>query len=127
VSFDIFFQSLGTPEGVPARGRSILDVIRPLIVECNGAWARIETVDGSADVYGLDDSSSGLMINHASGRAVWDLMYDIARAGAFAVMPVGCGTCVLEGSFATALAVGMPEPIVMVRSGADLLTAVGAA
>lgn len=51
---------------------------------------------GDADAYGLDDLSTGLMFTHLSGRAIWDVVFDVTRAGGFVVMPIGCPVGVLD-------------------------------
>jgi hypothetical protein len=127
VSFDIFLQAFEGGAAGRASDQPVLDVLEPLIADREGGWARIATADGEADVHGLDDPGSGLMINHASGRAVWDLMFELARAAGFVVMPVGCGTCVVSEAARAELPEGVPEPVVTVRSGADLLRAVESA
>ena len=38
------------------------------------------TADGEADIYGLGDYDQGLMINHASGRQIWQLIVDVEFA-----------------------------------------------
>ena len=38
------------------------------------AGGRIEEADGEADVYGVDRPATGLMVNHASGTAVFELL-----------------------------------------------------
>ncbi len=43
-----------------------MEALDATIVERAGDWARAVTVDGSADVYGIDDPGAGLMFNHAS-------------------------------------------------------------
>jgi len=127
VSFDIHFQRFEGCVPGHAVDQRVLDVLEPLIVDRDRDWARIATVDGDADVYGIDDPSSGLMINHASGRAIWDVMFEVAKGGNFAVMPMGCGTLIVHEAGKAALPDEVPEPIVTVASGADLLRAVESA
>jgi hypothetical protein len=95
-----------------------------MIKERSRFCTRIGTADGEADVYGFDSLATDLMINHASGRAIWDVMFELARLGGYAVMPVGCGTCVTEATDPSDLPAEVPEPIVVVRSGQDLLKVV---
>jgi hypothetical protein len=71
-------------------------------------------------VYGIDNPASGLMINHASGRAVWDVLFELARATGMAVMPVGCRTSVTDSGLIDGLPAGLP-PAEVVTSGADIL------
>lgn len=120
-SFDIFFQRF--PEGSlsPSGVRAVEELLAPLIEERDGAWARIRTLDGEADLYGTDTLAAHFMINHASGRAIWDVMFDLARVGGFAVMPVGCGTCITPSTRPSDLPPEVPGPIRVVASGAELL------
>jgi hypothetical protein len=74
-------------------------------------------------VYGIDEPASGLVINHASGRAVWDVVFELARAARMAVMPVGCRTSVTDPGLIDALPAGSPLAEV-VTSGADILATV---
>jgi len=117
VSFDIFFQRFGgadVPDGVA------MAVLEPLVVHRSDGWVRIATGDGEADVYiSLPDDSA--MMNHASGRVVWDVMYELAVAGRFVVIPGGCGTCVLDEDMRSDLPEGVPEPVITVTSGRDIL------
>ena len=61
------------------------------ILEAATGW-RIVTDDGEAEVYG-SDPSRGFMFTHASGRRVWDVIYNLARAAGFVVIPVGTPRC----------------------------------
>jgi hypothetical protein len=96
------------------------DVLRsrgaPYVVQRSAGFVRVELADGGADVY-IRDPSAGAMVNHASGSAVWDLMYELAIAGRFAVLPIGCGTCVPTPAMADELPNYAPRPITVVGSG----------
>ena len=120
MSFDIFFQRF---DGSEADAHAVMAVLDPLVVERGDGWLRIATSDGQADVYG-GNSGTDFMVNHSSGREVWDVMYRLAAAGRFVVLPVGCGTCVLDESMADGLPAHVPQPVATVRSGADLLAVV---
>ena len=124
MSFDIFF--LRFAQGNPSAGddRALEEFVAPLIEERDEAWARIRTIDGKADLYGMDSLGASLMINHASGRAIWDVMFELAQVGGFAVIPVGCGTCITPSINPTDLPSEVPRPISVVASGAELLAVV---
>lgn len=124
MSFDILFQRFDGGSSADSDDAAVDHLLRPLLGKRDAGYAKIHTADGSADVYGIDEPASGLMINHASGRHVWDVMFDLARAGRYVVMPTGCGTCITDAAEATNLPPGVPAPIVIVRSGGDLLQAV---
>jgi hypothetical protein len=48
-------------------------------------------------------------------------MYDLAVAGRFAVLPVGCGTCVPDSAMPDELPDYVPQPVTVITSGGDLL------
>jgi hypothetical protein len=64
------------------------------------------------------------MINHASGRQIWDVMFELARAAGFVVFPVGCPTCVIDDVSIEHLPDELASDVAIVRSGQDLLDAV---
>lgn len=122
VSFDVFFQSFVDGASARADGEAALRVLEPLVVDRRDRWASIVTADGSADIYGIDDPASGLMINNASGAAIWDAMFRLAQRAAFVIMPVGCGTYITDDAMRVHLPDGVPEPVVLIRRGSELLT-----
>lgn len=130
MSFDIFLQGFHAGNAASAdetATRAVLAVLDPLVIHRAGHSARIATSDGEADVYGIDDPSSGLMFSHASGRQVWGVIFDVARAAGFVVLLGGCGTGLIDEATIAELPDGLPEPIVVIRSGADLLDLVESA
>ncbi len=72
----------------------------------------------------ISNLGESAMINHASGGSVWDVMYRLAVAGRFAVLPVGCGRASSMKRWAGGLPDDVPQPVVVVGSGADLRVAV---
>lgn len=74
--------------------------------------------DARADVY-LDDQS--LMVSHINGSAVLDLLVDAARAGSWAIMPIGVPTAVTSPDLIAHLPEGLGDGAVVVSSGAELL------
>ncbi len=124
MSFDIFFLRFKDGERSEGDDRAVEKFLAPLLEERDGSWARVRTVDGEADLYGMDTLGSSLMINHASGGRIWDLMFELARVGGFAVIPVGCGTCITPSTNPSDLPPQAPRPISVVTSGAELLAVV---
>jgi len=49
------------------------------------------------------------MVNHAEGDQIWDVVYDLALAVGYAVMPVGCPTCVTSDDVRRHLPEGIAE------------------
>lgn len=100
-------------------------VLDPLIVERDGkGWALIQTDDGNADVFGIDRPDRSFMFNHVVGRTTWDVIYAVADAAGFVVMPVGCGTLLVDEAMRRELPEGIPEPVLPIWSGADILSAI---
>lgn len=120
MSFDIFFQRF---DDTGAEAEAVMAVLEPFISERGDGFVQVAVGDGGADVY-ISDPSRGAMVNHASGTAVWNLMYDLAVAGRFAIVPVGCGTCVPDAGMADEVRDYAPQPITVVRSGTELLQVV---
>jgi len=120
VSFDIFMQAFSGGDAAAGDGAAALSVISPLITARESNWARLTTADGGCDVTGLDDATSGLMFNHASGEAIWSLMFDVARLAGYAVMPVGCPTCVPPGLPTLDLPDELRDEVATIASGDDL-------
>jgi len=121
VSFDVFLQHFDGGAAADADEAAVLDVLGPLIEERSDGWARLCTSDGGADVYGIDDPPSGLMVNHASGREIWNVLFKVGRAAGFAAMPVGRGTFVFSEKALFDLPDGVPEPTAILTSGDELL------
>ena len=120
MAFDIFLQAFRDGGAAEADVEVILSVVDPCIRRRDESCVHVETSDGGADVYGLETSVQSLLINHASGRAIWDLIYDLAQSAGLAVMPVGCPTCVTDED----VLIGLPPELAMsaiVISSADEL------
>lgn len=120
MSFDallVRFQFGGAADG---DGPGALEVLEAVIAERDGSFARLVTSDGEADLYGMDDPSSGFMVNHASGDAIWQVIVDAAVAGGFFIMPAGCPPAVVPGTDAAQLPPELRPAATNVRSGEDL-------
>ena len=124
VSFDIFLQSFRRGDHESGEGDAAMQLIAPLISQRTEDWARLATGDGGADVFGIDEPSTGLMFNRVSGVAAWSLLFDVARAAGFAVMPIGCATCVVSAEMLVDLPAELAHDAIMVSSGQELLAAV---
>jgi hypothetical protein len=120
VAFDIFLQRFEGGDAADANAADLAAVLDPLVEARGPGWARIQTSDGAADVYGTDNLATGVMVNHASGRAVWDVLFELARAGRLAVMPVGCPTCVIEAEQRADLPPELQPEAVEISSGDEL-------
>lgn len=124
MSFDIFLQAFRDGEAAPGDGAAALAILDPLVVERNGAsFAVIRTADGTADVYGLATPDRGFLFNHVEGRAAWDVIYAVAHAARFVVMPVGCDTLLVDAAQRDELPDELHDDVRVISSGAELLAA----
>ena len=124
MSVDVFLQGFSNGDAADGDGEAAMAVLAPLIANRIHGSAVIETLDGSAEVYGIDSPSSGVSFSHVNGRDAWDVIVDVARAAGFMIMPVGCGTFLLDDSARTDLPVGIPHPVVTIDSADELLAAI---
>jgi hypothetical protein len=125
VSFDIFLQGFVGGGGAPGDRAAAIAIVTPLLADpVSDGFGRIVTADGEADIYGLGDNDQGLMINHANGRQIWQLIVDVARAAGYAVLPVGCPVCVVDEVMIAHLPDELRQDAVLVHDGGDLECAV---
>lgn len=121
MSFDIVLQRFMHGEPAAADSVAVLRVLGPYAAHDQ---TMLLTADGDAAIYGLDDPGAGhLMINHAGGLDIWDVIYELARVAGFVIMPIGCGTLVPGAELIPHLPRELPEPILQVFSGRDVLAA----
>lgn len=124
MSFDIFLQNFA--ESSPDRSKAVRAILDPIL---STSGIEFTTADGSADVFGLeDDVIDGLMCNHVAGGAAWDVIYAVAVAGDWVIMPVGCPVCVISDEQIATLPKGLGDPAsTRVNSGAKILDAIRSA
>jgi hypothetical protein len=122
MSFDVFLQAFrdgGTGAADPA---VIEEELAAYIAVRDGDFARLVTRDGDAECYGLGLGS--LMVTHAGGEAIWDLVVEVARAAGLVILPVGCPACVIDPRDRRHLPLELQGKVVTVQSGADLLAVI---
>ena len=125
MSFDIILQGFVRGDGAPGNRAAAIAIVTPLLAgPVSDGFGRIVTADGEGDIYGLDDNDQGLVINHATGRQIWQLIVDVARAAGYAVLPVGCPVCVVDEVMIGHLPDQLRQNAVLVRDGGDLERAV---
>ena len=125
MSFDIFLQGFVDGEGAPGDRAVAIAMLTPFLAgPVSDGFGRIVTADGEADVYGLGESDQGLMINHASGRRIWQLIVDVAVAAGYVVLPVGCPVCVVDEVMIGHLPEELRPDVVLVRDGGELERAI---
>jgi hypothetical protein len=123
VSFDIFLQRFKAGDGVDGGAEEALDVLRPYLVDApHEGFAAVRTIDGEAEVYGLDTGS--LMITEVAGEAIWDLIFDVAFAADHAILAFGRPVCLVDAALKEHLPAMLSDPVVVVTSGRDLLAVV---
>ena len=124
MSFDVFLQP---PVASPAKEEvarvAVERVVKPHVAEVDGAYAHLVTADGACDLYGFDTLGTSVMINHAEGDAIWDLIVAMAKAGGHVIIPGGCATCVVDETLVSVVPDEFPKPIVVVSSGRELVQA----
>lgn len=120
MSFDIFLHGFRDGEAATVDASAVSMTLAPFVVDSDKGHSHLRLPDGEADVYGLDDPASGVMINHASGRLVWDLIFELAHGTGLAIMPVGCATAVTAETALVDLPQELSEDAVVVSSGDDL-------
>jgi hypothetical protein len=120
MSFDVFLQGFAGGKAAPGRPDAATEVLAPYFADApRDGYVRVQLVDGEADVYGLGRSS--LMVNHASGEQIWDLILTVAAAAGWVIMPVGCPVCVVADEQAADLPDELRGGVIVVRTGTELL------
>ena len=124
MSFDVFLQDFSK---VPRDRRTIGErVLEPLL---DASRRNIITGDGSAAVYFADDGPlHSMMFNHIAGNAAWDVIYEIAVAAEWAVLPVGGPVCVVTDEHVLSVPPELRATgVLVVGSGQELRRAATAA
>jgi len=104
-------------------GEEALRVLAPYLARPPAdGYALVRTGDGEADVYGL--GGDHLMISHAAGERIADLIVQIARSARWAILPAGCPACVTGGEMIADLPDELRESAIVVTSGAGLRDAI---
>jgi hypothetical protein len=123
VSFDVFLQRFSGGDAAAGGGEEALRVLAPYLAHPpRGGYALVRTGDGEADVYGL--GSDHLMINHAAGEQIADLIVEVARAAGWAILAVGCPACVTGTEMIGNLPDELRVSAIVVNSGAGLREAI---
>ena len=124
MSFDVYFQRFVDGDADESGRDEVVAVLAPYLKPSVETPGRIEHPAGNADVYGLGDGDGdgdgdGMMINHIED-GLWDLLVEAARAGRWAIMPIGCPTCVFNAAMLANLPEDLRQDAVVVNSGADV-------
>jgi hypothetical protein len=120
VGFDIFLQGFAGGDACTAGSAAAERVLTPFVLgEADEAFARLQTDDGGAEVYGL--GSDSLLVSRPTGQRVFGLLVEAASVAGWAIMPVGCATCVTDDAVIKELPDELRDDVVLVRSGDDLM------
>lgn len=121
MSFDIFLVPLDRPDA--PFDVAAVEAILAADARADGPPG-LTTSDGGADVYGAPSAGDWLMVNHVEGVAAWQIMWELAGAGPYAVMPTGCPTFVASVNNVVTVPDEAAAPVIVVASGEELRRAV---
>lgn len=123
MSFGIFLQAFAGGQAAAGHPDRAFRELEPYLDGSpSDGSAHVVTPDGAADVFGI--GSTGLMISDASGEFIWQLLVDVAAAGHYAIMPVGCPVCLVREDMKDDLPEALRGDAVVVGSGTELMKAV---
>jgi hypothetical protein len=126
VSFDIYLVPFAAGEPAEADTSAVLHVLAPFVTGVpDDGFVKFSTADGGADLYGL--GSDSLMVNHASGESIWQVLVDVAEAVGYTIMPVGSPVCIVHENMRAELPEEFRVEAVVVTSGKDVRDVVRAA
>ena len=120
VSYDVYFQRFQDGDAVPGGGDRARAVLEPHFTETDAHhnFARVTLGDDGADVY-LDDND--MMVNHAGGDRVWDLLIKAARAADWVILLPDGPPCLTSPTQRGELPRELATDAVLVSNGADYL------
>jgi hypothetical protein len=123
VSLGVYLQGFRNGDSASVEGSKVWQALEPHVVDSGDTWAKVCVGDGDAEVYGVDDFSTGLMFTHLNGREVWDMVFEVARAGGCVVVPAEGPVGVLDEVDAQHVPAALSDAVgvVVVSSGSDLL------
>ena len=119
MSFDVYFQPLASGDAGTTGRDAVVGVLSPYLWPSPDAPTRIVHPEGTADVYGLTDDS--MMVNHIEGAGLWSLLVEAARAGRWAIMPIGCPVCVFDKAMLADLPDELRSDATIVESAAEVV------
>jgi hypothetical protein len=123
VSFDVFLQGFAHGQAAPGRPEAALEVLTPFLAAApRDGFAPLRTGDGEAEAYGVGGTS--LMVAHASGAQIWDLLVSVAKAAGWVIMPVGCPVCLTTDDDAGHLPEDLRPNATVVTTGQELLATI---
>ena len=125
MSFDIFLQRFERGDAADADGDLILEILRPYFAgPPQDGFVELRTSDGGADVH-LSEPRRGLMVNHAGGEAVFEVLAQLAIRASLTIIPIGCPVFVPREAAIDDLPSELRRDVRVTRSGRELLEAIG--
>lgn len=120
MSFDLYLQ--GFSDAHADRSESVGRILDPLL---DAQRHNVLTKDGSAAVHGAEENPlTGLMFTHVVGDLAWDVIFEVAVAGHWVVMPVGGPICLVRPELADSVPADLQDlAVVVVHSGLELRAA----
>jgi hypothetical protein len=95
ISFDVSLQAFHDGDAAPVDAARVLEGLARFSIEpvtADSSWIR--TIDSEVQIFGLHDAANGFMINHASGRVIWDALIDVAELTGMTILPISGPACV---------------------------------
>jgi hypothetical protein len=124
ISFDVFLQAFHDGDAATVDAARVLEGLARFSTEPvtpDSSWIR--TIDGEAQIFGLHDAANGFMINHASGRVIWDALIDVAELTAMTILPIGGPPCVTRAELLDHLPEELNADACIVTTGEQLVAA----
>lgn len=120
MSYDVFFQGFKGGDAAPGGGDTVRMLLEPHVMrsEPEHSFMRIDVEDGGADVYLGDDH---MMVNHAGGKATWDLLVRAAAAANWTILLPDGPPAITDESQLAELPAELAEEAIVVTTGTDLL------
>jgi hypothetical protein len=126
MSFDIYLLGFRNGKAVDGDTTAAMRILsRYFRAPPDNSFAHIVTSDGRADVYGVGKPSASLMFNHVCGEQAWQVVYEVAHQAGLVIVPIGCATLICKAEQECDLPPELRDDVRLVRSGADILRAIG--
>jgi hypothetical protein len=123
MSLDVFLQDFS--DDAADRGDVVFPVLRAFLDEDDET---VTTSDGSTEIYGLGESPlTSVLFAGPEGRVIWDVIYEVADAADWIILPEGYPAIVLSEASAASIPPELLEDgYRVVESGADLFAVIDA-
>jgi hypothetical protein len=123
VSADYFLVRFEQGENVELDHNIIRPILEPLVTERDEWSVTLSTPDGGTTIFGWDDTEA-MMLSNVGGAAMWSTLVELLVAGGMVLVSGWSGTFVADAAITADLPDGLPEPVWIVTSGAELQRAI---